>query len=218
MKIQERHLWHGTSGLVLHWAARYDVLAWLVLRGRERAFREKVLRLARVEQGESILDVGCGTGTLAIAAKRFAGPAANVCGVDPSREMIARATKKARKAGVDVTFQSGIAESRPFPDSQIDVVLVTLVLHHLPRKTRQEFAAEIRRVLKPGGRVLVVDFGAAEKKRKGLLSHLHRHGHVKLDEITALLNDAGLKLVEVGEVGILGLNFVLAGLGPKPNR
>src|SRR5262245_40394096 len=104
----------GTTGLVVHWAARYDFLIRLVTLGREQLFREKALRLARLEPGESVLDVGCGTGTLAIAAKRHVGPMATVYGIDASPQMIARASKKARKAGVEVVFKNGVAEALPF--------------------------------------------------------------------------------------------------------
>src|SRR5262245_4070202 len=114
-----------TTGLVLHWAARYDLLVWLVTLGRERVFREKVLRLAHLETGQSVLDVGCGTGTLAIAAKRHVGPTGPVYGIDASPEMIARAGKKARKAGVEVLFKKELAEALPFPDAHFDAVLTT---------------------------------------------------------------------------------------------
>src|SRR5262249_6889416 len=147
------------TGKVLHAAAAYDILIWLVTLGRERAFREKMLRLAHLEPGESVLDVGCGTGTLAIAAKRQVGTAGTVHGVDASPEMIARAEKKARKAGVKVAFKNAFAQSLPFPDAKFDVVLSTVMLHHLPQTARQELAIEIRRVLRPGGRVLAIDFG-----------------------------------------------------------
>src|SRR5262245_48143975 len=93
------------TGKVLHAAAPYDILVWLLTLGRERAFREKMLRLAHLEPGESVLDVGCGTGTLAIAAKRQVGTTGMVYGVDASPEMIARAEKKARKVGIDVAFK-----------------------------------------------------------------------------------------------------------------
>src|SRR5215831_15970797 len=89
------------TGKVLHGAVTYDVLVWLMTLGRERAFREKMLRLAHLEPGESVLDVGCGTGTLAIAAKRQVGTTGTVYGVDASPEMIARAEKKAKKAGFE---------------------------------------------------------------------------------------------------------------------
>jgi SAM-dependent methyltransferase len=88
-----------TKGLVIHWAARYDLLAWLLTRGREGAFRERLIGLAGLEPGNSVLDIGCGTGTLAIAATRHVGPTGAVVGIDASPQMIARATRKAAKAG-----------------------------------------------------------------------------------------------------------------------
>ena len=199
------------TGKVLHGAATYDVLVWLMTLGRERAFREKMLRLAHLEPGESVLDVGCGTGTLAIAAKRQVGTTGTVYGVDASPEMIARAEKKAKKAGVKVVFKNAFAQSLPFPDAQFDVVLTTVMLHHLSRTARQELAVEIRRVLRPGGRALAIDFGGSPRKRKSLLDHFHhRHGHVELKDILAVLNGAGLNIVASGAVGMRDLQFVLA--------
>ncbi len=163
--MTDRNLTPSTTGLVLHSAARYDLLVWLVTLGRGRAFREKVLRLARLEPGESVLDVGCGTGTLAIAAKRIVGPTGTVYGIDASPEMIARANKKARTTGNEVVFKNGLAQALPFPDAQFDAVLSTLMLHHLPHKARQGCASEIRRVLKPGGRVLALWKRRTEKEK-----------------------------------------------------
>jgi ubiquinone/menaquinone biosynthesis C-methylase UbiE len=210
MKMTESSPAPRPTGLVLHSAVRYDLMVWLLTLGRQRAFREKILRLARLEPGASVLDVGCGTGTLAIAAKRLVGPSGAVCGIDASPEMIARANKKARKAGVEVAFRNGAAQTLPFPDAQFDAVLSTVMLHHLPRKARQECACEMRRVLKPGGRVLAVDFGGSEREKRGFLTHFHRHGHVNLQDIMAILNEAGLLIVESGEVGISNLQFALA--------
>ena len=191
-----------TKGWVLHWAALYDLRGWLFLRGRERAFRERLADLARLQPGQSVLDIGCGTGTLAIAAKRRVGPSGTVLGVDPSPEMIARARKKAGKAGLDVTFTLGAAEALPFPDAQFDVVLSTLVMHHLPGEVRAQGARSIRRLLRPGGHALVVDFA-----RPG---RFHGHKHVDMPELIAFLSEAGLEVVDSGDVGVRNLSFVLA--------
>jgi len=201
-----------TTGIVLHSPRLYDLTVWLAFLGKENSFREKVLNLGRVTRGESVLDVGCGTGTLAIAAKRRVATAGSVHGVDASIEMLATAKKKATKAGVEVFFKSGVAEALPFPDGQFNVVLSTVMLHHLPQKARLQCAKEIRRVLKPDGRVLVVDFEGFSDQKRSILSHFHRpHGHVRAQDIVALLADAGLKTIESGPVGIRDLQFVLAG-------
>ena len=200
----------STSGLVLHRAALYDLTLWLLSLGREGTFRERVLRLARLSPGEQVLDVGCGTGTLAIAAKRLVGPTGAVHGVDASPEMLARASKKARKAGTEIVLKNGLAEAMPFPSAQFDVVLSTVMLHHLPGKLRRQCASEIRRVLKPGGRVLAVDFGTSPRQKRGIVAHFHRHGHISLAEIVTILSEAGMSIVESGAVGISDLQFVLA--------
>jgi ubiquinone/menaquinone biosynthesis C-methylase UbiE len=202
-----------TTGRVLHAPVIYDLLAWLLMRGREGRFRQRLIDLAHLDAGETVLDVGCGTGTLAIAAKERVGPSGVVHAVDASPEMIARAVKKGRRRGVDVTFRNAVVEALPYPDRHFDVVLSTLMLHHLPRKARQQCAREIARVLKPGGRVLVVDFGAPMRKGRGVLSHFHRHGHVALDDVIQVLSDAGFGILEHGAVGIRDLQFVLAAPG-----
>ncbi len=210
-KTVEGNLMPSTTGGILHGAAHYDLQIGLATRGRERVFREKVLRLARLETGESVLDIGCGTGTLAIAAKRHVGPTGTVYGIDASPEMIDTAGKKAKKAGIEVVFKKEFAQALPFPDAQFDVVLSTLMLHHLPKQARQQCACEIRRVLKPDGRVLAVDFGEPSQEKSGLLSHFHhRHGHVNIRDIMAVLSEAGLNCIESGAVGISDLQFVLA--------
>jgi ubiquinone/menaquinone biosynthesis C-methylase UbiE len=209
-KQVEAHSAPGTTGIVLHNAVRYDLLVWLMTLGRERSFREKLLAPARLEPGESVLDVGCGTGTLAIAAKRRVGSSGSVHGVDASPEMIARAGKKATKAGVDVVFNNGLAEALPFPDSHFDVVLSTVMLHHLPRAAREAGLREMRRVLKPGGRLLVVDFGGSPRRGKGLLGHLHRHGRVDPRDLSGLVSGSGLSVTESGAAGMRDLIFVLA--------
>jgi ubiquinone/menaquinone biosynthesis C-methylase UbiE len=195
----------------MHDQARYyDVLAWILTLGRERAFRDRLVQLARLEAGDSVLDIGCGTGTLAIAAKRRVGATGMVEAIDASPEMIERATRKAARAEIDVVFRTGSAEALPFPNGRFDVVLSTLMLHHLPRPAREQCMSEVRRVLRPGGRVLAVDFAIPARERTGVLARLHRHGHLALHDIEKLLNTSGLQVVESGAVGVSDLQFALA--------
>jgi len=200
-----------TSGIVLHSPAFYDFTVWLAFFGKEHMFREQLLQLARITKGESVLDVGCGTGTLAIAAKQRVGPEGAVYGVDASPEMLARAEKKARRAGVEVFFMNGLAEALPFPDARFDVVLSAVMLHHLPKKARLQCAKEIRRVLKPNARLLAVDFEGFSDQKRSFLSHFHRpHGHVRARDIVALMDEAGLKTIGSGPLGMRDLQYVLA--------
>ena len=193
-------------GLTLHSAGFYDFTVWLMSRGRERALRERILELADLKSGEAMLDVGCGTGTLAIAAKRHVGAAGRVHGIDASPEMLARAETKAKRAGQSVEFRLAPAQALPFPDASFDVVTSTVMLHHLPRPSRQQCFGEIRRVLKPGGRLLVVDFATGEKK--GHFSLFHGHGHTDADQIVALMQGAGFTVTGRGAVGTGNLYFV----------
>jgi ubiquinone/menaquinone biosynthesis C-methylase UbiE len=208
----DRHPAPRTTGLLIHAAARYDLMVWLFALGRERAFREQILGFANLTPGETVLDVGCGTGSLAIAAKRRVGSTGTVYGIDASPEMLARAGKKAAKTGLDVVFRNGAAQALPFADGQFDAVLSTLMLHHLPRTARQQCAGEMRRVLRPGGRALVVDFAGSADHASGLRARIHRHGHVKPGEIIALLGEAGLTITDSGAVGFRNLQFVRASL------
>ena len=200
----------STPGAVISWAAGYDFLIWLVTLGRDRLLRERLLQPAHLEAGETVLDVGCGTGSLAIVAKQQVGTNGSVDGIDASAPMIARARRKARKAGAEITFELGIAQSLAFPDNRFDVVLNTVMLHHLPRKTREESVREMRRVLKSDGRLLVVEFGGAAPHGRGPLAHFHSHGQIKPRELADLLSGPGLEIVEKGPVGIWDLQFVLA--------
>jgi len=200
----------GSSNRVIHWARSYDLLVWVLTLGRDRAFREKTLDLAQVAPGESVLDIGCGTGTLAIAAKRRVGSSASVTGIDASTYMIARARKKARSVGAEVTFATADVESLPYATGTFDVILSTVMLHHLSDEARLKCIGEVRRVLKPGGRFLALDFGGAAAERRTRAGRMHHHAEFNLLQLVPQLRAAGLSRLESGSAGFRDLQFVRA--------
>jgi ubiquinone/menaquinone biosynthesis C-methylase UbiE len=186
-----------TKGNVIHWARFYDLAGKLCTLGRDRAIRQKFVDLAAPQPGEQVLDVGCGTGTLAIAIKPRVGEG-EVHGIDASPEMVEVAQEKAAKARSDVDFRIAVIEELPFPAESFDLVTSTLMLHHLPDDLKMKGLAEIRRVLKPGGRFLAMDFSA---HTHSLLGHLlavlgHPRGEPIVDVLTPMLRDAGFEQVE----------------------
>lgn len=202
---------HGqVAGRVFRWALAYDLLLKLLWRGSEHRYREKTVSLAGIRPGDTVLDVGCGTGTLAIAAKRCAGSAGQVYGLDASHEMRLRACKKAAAAGTEIDVRLGSADAIPFPEETFDVVLSTTVLHCLADHARLLCIREMVRVLKPSGRLLLVDFGGPKRERLSLIGHLSAHRNFDVLEFVPIVYDYGLSDLETGSLGFSDLQFVLA--------
>jgi demethylmenaquinone methyltransferase/2-methoxy-6-polyprenyl-1,4-benzoquinol methylase/phosphoethanolamine N-methyltransferase len=146
-----------TTGVVLNWGRRYDWVVQLMALGQAGRLRRKSIEFAQIAPGERILDVGCGTGDLTLRAAERAGSTGQVCGIDPGPAMIATAQRKADHKRVTVDFRVGVIEHLPYPDDSFDVVLSSLMMHHLPADLKPIGLAEIRRVLKPNGRLIIVD-------------------------------------------------------------
>lgn len=144
-------------------ALRFDLLTpvydpVVALTTREHKFKATLLHLAELDHSQRVLDVGCGTGTLAIeAAKRH--PGIEMVGIDGDPAVLARARHKAAAADVRVGFEQAYSTDLPFPDHSFDRVLSSLFFHHLPADQKHRTFAEVARVLAPGGRLHVADWG-----------------------------------------------------------
>src|SRR4051794_40871757 len=116
-------------------ALRLDALTRLydpvvALTSRERGFKRRLLEHARMKDGEAVLDLACGTGTLAIDIKKDM-PKAKVSALDGDRSILTKARAKAKDAGVKIEFQRGMSNELPYDDRSFDVVVSTLFFHHL---------------------------------------------------------------------------------------
>ncbi len=191
-----------TKGLILKGGWRYDLMGYFVdiflFRRQWRELRQKTITLANLQAGEQVLDVGCGTGTLVLEAARHIGKAGRVVGIDPSKQQIARARSKAARHKLPVDFQIGVIEQLPFPDQTFDVVLSTLMMHHLPAPLKHQGLSEIARVLEPGGRLIIADF-IPKKERQGQAARFHAGGS-SMRDLAAMVVDAGFEQPEMEEM------------------
>jgi ubiquinone/menaquinone biosynthesis C-methylase UbiE len=108
--------------------------------------------LAKVQPGDDVLDMGCGTGRFTLPLARHA---ASVSGLDMSPMMLATARKKLAAQGLDADLREGDMAALPFPAASFDVVVSMLALMHIPRQDRPQVFREAARVLRPGGRLLI---------------------------------------------------------------
>ncbi len=143
---------------LLHRPRLFDWLVRVITLGRERKLRQWMLDLADLDPGNVVLDVGCGTGTLLLAAAERVGPSGALHGIEPATEMAARARHKAEARRVPLEIVEGSADSLPYPPVSFDAVFCTLVLHHLPGSMRDLAIREMGRVLRPGGRAVIIDW------------------------------------------------------------
>lgn len=125
---------------------------------RERRFKQALIEQACFRPGHQVLDLACGTGTLAIWIKQHE-PQANVIGVDGDPSVLALASRKAWKAGVQVRFDRALSHDLPYPAGSFDRVVSSLFFHHVSWENKGRTAHELFRILKPGAELHVADWG-----------------------------------------------------------
>jgi ubiquinone/menaquinone biosynthesis C-methylase UbiE len=169
----------------------YDLCTRLI--GGDQA-RQALLDLAELQPEHRVLDVGCGTGTLAIELKlRF--PNMDVVGIDPDSKALARARHKAEHTTKSIQFDQGFADSLAYPSASFDRVFSSFMFHHLSKDVKESSLREIRRVTKPRGHLLLVDFDTqGSHKMRGFGKLLHSHAHLKdntEEQIVTLITQVG---------------------------
>jgi ubiquinone/menaquinone biosynthesis C-methylase UbiE len=127
---------------------------------RERTFKQALIQQAGIAPEHRILDLACGTGTLAIWIKERH-PKSEVTGVDGDPAILSLASRKARRVGVGIRFDEALSFQLPYPDAHFDRVLSSLFFHHLTWEHKRRTAQEVFRVLKSGGELHVADWGRA---------------------------------------------------------
>jgi ubiquinone/menaquinone biosynthesis C-methylase UbiE len=147
-----------TSGRTLdHAAGLYDILSPLVTFGREPRMHRQVVSLLALGENNAVLDVGCATGTLTLRIAKECEPAdGSVIGVDAASKMIQVAERKHGKQR-NLSFDAVLAEELPYADGAFDRVVSTFFFHHVDRGLKERSLAEMHRVLRPGGKVVIVD-------------------------------------------------------------
>jgi ubiquinone/menaquinone biosynthesis C-methylase UbiE len=154
----------------------YDPLTKLL--GVDTA-RRTLLDQAGLQSQYRVLDVGCGTGSLAVLIKQLY-PSVDIIGVDPDANALARAERKAKRAAVSVRFDQGFADALGYPDATFDRVFSSMMFRHLEEGEKTITLREIRRVLRPGGRLELLDFSSPDSHGHSPLGRLiHSHRRLK---------------------------------------
>jgi ubiquinone/menaquinone biosynthesis C-methylase UbiE len=171
----------------------YDPMLWLL---RADASKRPLIEQAQIKPGLRVLDIGCGTGSLAVLIKKMH-PDAEVVGIDPDPAALAVAGRKAKRRRLAIKFDRGFADHMPYADASFDRVFSSFMFHHLEANEKAATLAEIRRVLKRGGSLHLLDFtrshGTHGAGEHGQL--VHRHGPVaeRIEgRMTSLMDEAGL--------------------------
>jgi len=195
------------------WVGFYDLFLNLVFFlpcGGESNFRRKCVDFATPAEGDQVLDICCGTGTLTFLIARCVGPEGQVMGIDLSEFALEIARRKAQN--VPVTFERAEAENLPFASARFDKCFISFGLHEMPKQARRNTLREISRTLRPCGRLFVVDYSLPA----GALARSTIKAFVKLVEHEAaykmLLDNSLMAEIEESSLTIMRRELICSGV------
>lgn len=166
---------------------------------REETFKPQLTAQAKIQENLNVLDLGCGTGTLALLIKKSQ-PSAKVTGIDIDPRIIKIAKEKAFQSKLEITFDLGSAFDLPYPDNSFDRVVSSLIFHHLTRENKLCALREVYRVLNPKGELHIADMGKPQNLLMRLPSAFMRRLEETEDNVKGLLpqmiNKAGFNQVQ----------------------
>ncbi|WP_280437421.1 class I SAM-dependent methyltransferase [Nocardia carnea] len=143
------------TGLIIQGMRRYNLFTTVWFLGRHRRLLAELARGSGAGLGDDAVDIGCGPGKLVRALGEQVGPLGSVVGIDPSAAAIDYNNR--RDTRPNHRYIQAPAQDLPLPDASVDVVTCTFVMHHIPEEHREAAIAEMWRVLRPGGRLLLAD-------------------------------------------------------------
>lgn len=193
----------------------------VALTTRERTFKSALITQANPAANTRLLDIACGTGTLAVRLKAQH-PAVSITGIDGDPVILSMARSKAHKAGLSLQLDRGMSHDLPYPDNTFETVVSSLFFHHLNTKVKQQTASEAYRVLKPGGTLHIADWGKPDNR---IMSYLF-YGIQLLDGfantsdnrkglLPQILRQAGFKMVKTHSSFNTALGTIVLNSGVK---
>ncbi len=193
------------------WVRHYDKIVSFITLGRTAKMHQGSIALAKLQSGETVLDIGCGTGKLILEAEKVVGHSGTVVGLDVEPAMVAQAKKNAAKTHSHATFGIASIDEIPNPDNSFDVVISSLVYHHLSPQQRQDGFREVLRVLKPNGRFLVADLNPSRRSMATSLpghNQLAHEDHVR-SEVAEQMQATGFSNIQVGTHPFKKLSYAI---------
>ena len=179
------------------WVRHYDKIVNLVSLGKTSTIHQETVKLADLHTGESVLDIGCGTGILLLEAEKAVGEEGTAVGLDIEQAMIAQAKQRAAKNHSQATFEVASVEQIPYPDNTFDVAIGSLMFHHLTEIQKTEGFVELKRILKQNGRLLIVDLNPSQRSLATILP-----GHNQLDRVDYVRSEVVQRMKTAGFINI----------------